>query len=188
MEDTEVFIAGLYMYPKEFKSWAKLVSYSAAILDIIGSDLYGSGPAYKEIYKMGETIIKYQKDTIAKNINNLINMTFQTSSQTYVAKAINSYFMPSETAHAILEKHPEVDIAVCYYEQSPGVYKYSLRSRKDSDVKVNEICKWFGGGGHPSAGGFVYDVHTKYPHCLVVKDTQSYKFIYRKSNSVSLAG
>lgn len=180
---TEEVTAGLYMYPRSFESWSNLVGYY--IKD--GKLEPSPSTKYKEIVTMGETILKYQKDTIDKNINNLMNMEFENKDKTYKAKAINSYFLPSETAHAILDKHPEVDIAVCYYEMTPGVYKYSLRSRKDSDVKVNDICAWLGGGGHPSAGGFVVNTWKVIPNCVITKDESKFRFIHRPSDAVGLA-
>ena len=42
-------------------------------------------------------------------------------------------------------------MAVFLYEQEPGVYKVSLRSREKVDV--SRVAQYFGGGGHVRAAG-----------------------------------
>ena len=44
-----------------------------------------------------------------------------------------------------------VEVAVFLYEQEPGVYKVSLRSREKVDV--SRVAQYFGGGGHVRAAG-----------------------------------
>lgn len=186
MEDTEAFHAGLNMIPKTLESWSRLLSpsfydgkYESPNPEIVGG-------FYKEIFMMGETILKYQKSEIAKNIANPFDIEFVESvNRIYKGKAINNYFMPSETAHAMLDKFPDIDFACCYFEVSPGIYKYSIRGRKDG-VKVNTLAGWLGGGGHPSAAGFTYNKWGSYPTCLVTMDEKKKTFTYRKDHTVSL--
>lgn len=53
-------------------------------------------------------------------------------------------------ADAVQEKYPETDI-ICMIDV--GNERVSLRARKEG-VTVNNIAKYFGGGGHPQAAGF----------------------------------
>lgn len=61
------------------------------------------------------------------------------------------YFAASEVAGELCEMNG-AHFGAAYFEVSPGVWQYSLRSRGGFDV--SEIAKQFGGGGHLAAAGF----------------------------------
>jgi len=62
-------------------------------------------------------------------------------------------FMISDTLHMALEKYPECDYAVAYFDL-PDKRVYSLRSRSGGYVDVSAVAKRYGGGGHKHAAGF----------------------------------
>jgi hypothetical protein len=69
------------------------------------------------------------------------------------------FTVANEVAATLLEQHDDVFASVvwCY---NGTQYYYSLRSRKASHAKhidVSAIALSFGGGGHPSAAGFLRD-------------------------------
>jgi oligoribonuclease NrnB/cAMP/cGMP phosphodiesterase (DHH superfamily) len=69
-----------------------------------------------------------------------------------VVRACNATTLTSETAHALLEAHPE-DEYVATYRFVSGKIVVSLRGR--GTVDVSEIAKQYeGGGGHKNAAGF----------------------------------
>jgi len=45
--------------------------------------------------------------------------------------------------------------AVGWHQIADGTFKYSLRSRPDSDFDVGKLAERFGGGGHKHCGGFI---------------------------------
>ena len=65
------------------------------------------------------------------------------------------WFVASDLAHALLERHPGAPFAAVWYE-SYGGRTYSLRSTDDR-VDVCEVASALGGGGHRNAAGFRID-------------------------------
>jgi oligoribonuclease NrnB/cAMP/cGMP phosphodiesterase (DHH superfamily) len=65
--------------------------------------------------------------------------------------AVNSTTFFSEVA-GDLSDQPDIDFGCAYFQREDGRWQYSLRSHKG--CRVNDIAKWFGGGGHPAAAGF----------------------------------
>ncbi|MEO0797414.1 MAG: hypothetical protein AAFX93_19860 [Verrucomicrobiota bacterium] len=70
-----------------------------------------------------------------------------------LAVVVNSPIFRSEIGSALLEKCPEADLALCWWEHN-GIRHYSLRSRGADECDVGKIAENFGGGGHPQAAGF----------------------------------
>lgn len=73
------------------------------------------------------------------------------------APAVETEFMPSETAEVMLQRNPDAScVAVFHHSTSreglPAT-KFSLRSRGDFDV--SKMAKAEGGGGHAAAAGFM---------------------------------
>lgn len=70
--------------------------------------------------------------------------------------AVNSPLHQSEVGHALLERYPDADFAVVYFDhQKAGgewVRTYSLRAERGFDVGA--LAAGFGGGGHKAAAGF----------------------------------
>jgi oligoribonuclease NrnB/cAMP/cGMP phosphodiesterase (DHH superfamily) len=74
--------------------------------------------------------------------------------------AVNSPLYRSEIGHALLEKFPDSDFSVVYYDTETAdrtwLRTYSLRSEKGFNVAA--IAEAFGGGGHHSAAGFTVTI------------------------------
>ena len=70
----------------------------------------------------------------------------------YRVPIVNATAHWSDVGHAMLEKFSDAPFVGAWYEDSEGVRRWSLRSRKDFDVSV--VAKKLGGGGHPQASGF----------------------------------
>ena len=66
------------------------------------------------------------------------------------------YYLGSDTAHALLDRHPEVTFAMAYFIKGDGTVSCSCRSRGDFDV--SEFAQSMGGGGHAAAAGFTIPV------------------------------
>lgn len=76
---------------------------------------------------------------------------------TYTIGMVNvPYYLGSDTAHTLLERHPEVTFAIAYFIKGDGTVSCSCRSRGDFDV--SEFAKSMGGGGHAAAAGFTIPV------------------------------
>lgn len=70
------------------------------------------------------------------------------------------YFLASEIAERIYTKTPaELSPFVAVHYEQDGRLKYSLRSRQDSNVNLEEVAKQFGGSGHFHAAGFRVNIH-----------------------------
>lgn len=63
----------------------------------------------------------------------------------------------SELVGHLAEKHP---FAIGWFQRPDGKYQFSLRSRGDGGVNVNEIAKRYGGGGHRNAAGFTIEKYS----------------------------
>jgi len=62
------------------------------------------------------------------------------------------YQNASEMAGVVLEKNPDCNFSVGWFQRADGRVQFSLRSRSDFDVSV--VAKQYGGGGHAGAAGF----------------------------------
>ncbi len=74
----------------------------------------------------------------------------------------NSPIMQSEIGEYLLNAHPDAPFVAIYFDPSPTVRKWSLRSRSDR-FDVSRLAKKFGGGGHPAASGFTQSIQTEPP-------------------------
>jgi oligoribonuclease NrnB/cAMP/cGMP phosphodiesterase (DHH superfamily) len=66
---------------------------------------------------------------------------------------VNSPVLRSEIGNALAEKSPSGIAAVYFYDGPQNQYEVSLRSVKDVDTSF--IARYYGGGGHKNASGFV---------------------------------
>lgn len=67
---------------------------------------------------------------------------------------VNSSCLMSELGHELLDRFPEAQIAVIYWQRSDRKWQWSFRSRKDGP-DVSKLAEQHGGGGHPNAAGCV---------------------------------
>ena len=65
---------------------------------------------------------------------------------------VNASENQSELGEAMCLAYLDSPFSVSYCDRPDGKRSYSLRSRNGFDVST--VCKAFGGGGHPGAGGF----------------------------------
>ena len=75
---------------------------------------------------------------------------------------VNSPIMQSEIGEYLVNTHPESPFAAIYFDVSPTVRKWSLRSRGNG-FDVSRLAKQFGGGGHPGAAGFSQSIQSQPP-------------------------
>lgn len=68
----------------------------------------------------------------------------------FSAGVVNTPLHSSFVGHEILQRNPDIDIAILWYSAN-DVVRVSLRSR---DVDVAKIASVYGGGGHKLASGF----------------------------------
>jgi len=105
-----------------------------------------------EIVKSGGAVLMYQSQIVDSHIRNARDGEVLG----YKVKSVNATSLFSEVAGELARDMP---FGVAWFKRKDGKYQFSLRSRGDSadgviPVKVNEIAKQFGGGGHPQAAGF----------------------------------
>lgn len=131
------FTIALRSFPQTFAEW-----------DILAR----KGPSY--LIGEGVAILRYYRQIIE-----LMKKTaYEANLGGHSCMAANvPYFAASEVANEI---GPEDTFGLTYFEDSPGCWKYSLRSRGNFDVSA--LAKLYGGGGHAKAAGFSSDkpVHT----------------------------
>lgn len=131
-EDTKKFSAALRIYPMEFAVWDKLISGWGKLVD--------EGDAVLRAHNAN--IAKFMADAYVDEIDG------------HRVPVVNvPYHYASDTAHALLAKHPEAPFTACWFKRGDGMIQYSLRS-EDSRADVSEIAKKFGGGGHRNAAGY----------------------------------
>ena len=75
---------------------------------------------------------------------------------------VNSPIMQSEIGEYLVNTHPESPFAAIYFDVSPTVRKWSLRSRRNG-FDVSRLAKQFGGGGHAAAAGFSQSIQSQPP-------------------------
>ena len=80
----------------------------------------------------------------------------------HLIPVVNSPIMQSEIGEYLVNTHPESPFAAIYFDVSPTVRKWSLRSRGNG-FDVSRLAKQFGGGGHPAAAGFTQSIQSQPP-------------------------
>ena len=75
---------------------------------------------------------------------------------------VNSPIMQSEIGEYLVNTHPESPFAAIYFDVSPTIRKWSLRSRRNG-FDVSRLAKQFGGGGHAAAAGFSQPIQSQPP-------------------------
>lgn len=104
---------------------------------------------------MGSNVLKANDAMVKQQVRDL-QVFAELGYHRYTHFACNASVLPSETADYIL-KEMDVDFAAIYYLDGHNV-KFSLRSRPGSDIDVNQVAIYFGGGGHKNAAGFTISV------------------------------
>lgn len=129
---TKQFSAALRTYPMAFETWSKI----AADPDFLVEE--------------GEAILRAHNANIDKFI---ADAYFDVIAGQRVPVVNVPYHYASDTAHALLQRHPSAPFTACWFRRADGMVQYSLRS-EDSRADVSEVAKQFGGGGHRNAAGY----------------------------------
>lgn len=153
-EDTREVMAGLSVLKNEPETW-----YAAIGLDSAGSvrDIEHRMETYRQhCLSIGQCILTRDATIIDALLKNNVRTMKQLVKLTYGVVNIPRQFT-SDAMSTLLGSRPDLDFAVGYYRDGEGIFHYSMRGRKGSDVDVSEICMKYGGGGHKDAAGFKYD-------------------------------
>lgn len=103
-------------------------------------------------FDKGRVVVQQQNRIVNSHVERIEKFTYNFEGRDYQYGIVNGTYYQSFIGAKILEEHPDLDFSVIYMFIGTEV-KYSLRSRKDSDVNVAKIAEVYGGGGHPSAAG-----------------------------------
>lgn len=111
---------------------------------------------FESIINIGKQIIIFIKQ---QNINTIEKNGFECklicnsikNFDQYKIFCVNTEFQNSLTFESVKDKY---DIFIAYSINKSGNFVYSLYTF-NKYINVAEICKYFGGGGHPGAAGFV---------------------------------
>lgn len=122
--------SALMSYPMDFQTWTGL-----------------SLLRWQELSREGGAILRYQEKVTDSHVRNA-RKGKMLGHEVYIVNATSLY---SEIAGELCKKGP---FGVCYFRRLDGKYQFSLRGRDETGIKVNDIAKRFGGGGHPMAAGF----------------------------------
>jgi nanoRNase/pAp phosphatase (c-di-AMP/oligoRNAs hydrolase) len=112
-----------------------------------------------DLTRSGSAILSYQSSLVeriasASVVESLDSLYGHPLGRSYNVVSVNSGVLESEVGDALLHKFPDAHFALIWYRTKEGKTKVSLRSEKGK-TDVSEIAKFFSGGGHPSASGFV---------------------------------
>lgn len=129
---TRQFSAALRTYPMAFETWDKI----AEDVDMLVEE--------------GEAILRAHD----ANIDKFIADSYFAEVGGFHVPVVNvPYHYASDTAHALLQRHPSAPFTACWFRRGDGMIQWSLRS-EDSRQDVSEVAKKLGGGGHRNAAGF----------------------------------
>lgn len=133
MPETEAICAALWHKDMDFVLWDQLAN---------------DPESFRRLRYQGKMIIKVRDD----NIRQANKGAFTATIDGHRCVVVNTPIHVSEAAHALLDKFPDCEFAVCFRLQDDGQWRWDFRSRKDG-FDVSTIAEMFGGGGHPSAAG-----------------------------------
>lgn len=128
LPETHEITAALGSYPMDFAAWSGLTIASLA--------------------DEGAAILRFRNQTV----ESIVGYARWGDVGGYRVPVVNATAHWSEVGAAMLAKFPEAPFVGAWFEDSEGIRRWSLRSRKDFDV--SEVAKALGGGGHPQASGF----------------------------------
>jgi oligoribonuclease NrnB/cAMP/cGMP phosphodiesterase (DHH superfamily) len=111
-----------------------------------------------KLIDIGNTLLQQQKQIVEAAVPKTVKVV---RFNKYNAGILNTGEFVSEKGAAICEdKTLNVDLAIMWFVTKDNQVILSMRSHKDSGVNVAELCKAFGGGGHPNAAGCRVDFKT----------------------------
>lgn len=119
----------------------------------IMNKLHSNGVVHKEIWSSMHAVMLQD----LKRENTLLEKTIVQDGLAYIFLSLNECIQSGYTYYDlhrlpdILRDCQDIEIAFVLFEEKPGLYKCSMRSKV---VDVNELLKEFGGGGHKNAASF----------------------------------
>lgn len=126
--------AAIQSYDKSFDRW----------------DVWAQAPNLWDLIHEGGAILRARERMIASMLLN----AYVTDVGGFQVPVVNvPYQYASDSAHVLLQMHPEAPFAAAWFRRADGKIQYSLRS-ENTRQDVSEIAKSFGGGGHRNAAGF----------------------------------
>lgn len=131
------------------------------IKDPLWDDLIADGTIWGEhidqIVSAGDIIGQYINGSICPMIGRnmqIIKVVLESEAERFYfhnCAVINSSWGNSALFGKNGEGYKDFDLCIKYFQNKNGDYTYTIYSDK---FDVTPICKFFGGGGHPGAGGF----------------------------------
>lgn len=132
LPESKIYNAFLKTLPFDFEVWDTLE-------DLQHSDISKLGMVALSAQKREIEYLLKTNDVITRNLEDI------------PAKIINYQgTLCSKLGEALYQDAP---MSVCWFINGDKAF-FSVRSNKNSNIDVSEICSKFGGGGHRSAGGF----------------------------------
>ena len=119
-----------------------------ATWDNIARD-FETAEGYLRAVEAGKAILRSKQ----QDVRRIAQLAYVGEVGEHRVPVVNSSIMQSEIGEYLVNAHPESPFAAIYFDVSPTVRKWSLRSRGNG-FDVSQLAKQFGGGGHPAAAGF----------------------------------
>lgn len=140
----------------EVQAWLKVQDRTLDRTVELLDELEGKN-AISNIAVQGAAMLQYQTNMVAQIANQakMVELHVQYPfTASYVVPAVESVVLQSEVGHKLYSQYPDAPFAIVYQRIHNDKWKYSLRT-ENGRIDVRKIAEAFGGGGHPSAAGFV---------------------------------
>lgn len=149
-------------FSKEVTEYIKITPFTFSDYSNLSDKLKNN---FDRVVEIG-TYLRIQTEKIVNELAKLRSLnsyTHKLTGKNYVVSVVNAPGQfASDLGNHLCDTLP-IDFAAIFYINEKGQYSYSLRSSsKTSNVDVSEIAKYFGGGGHRNAAGFVSDIQIWY--------------------------
>jgi oligoribonuclease NrnB/cAMP/cGMP phosphodiesterase (DHH superfamily) len=109
----------------------------------------------RKFYERGAKLLEIDKEVVNRICKNALRAELICGKVRHPVICVNVNFMQSEVGATLLGNNPDINIAMIYrYDLFNDEWTISLRSNNLANVE--EICKYFNGGGHFCSGGFTY--------------------------------
>ena len=141
----------LYENVFEFQYGLRIEDYSITELSNLIQSSIKDKKIINNIIENGKLIIKYEdnQNKLFKHI--CFNSDIEFLNQKYKAICINAPFGNSQKFKHIINDNHDL---MCVFNFNGTSYKVSLYTEKDN-IDCGKIAKYFGGGGHRQAAGFI---------------------------------
>lgn len=138
---TEEVSLALFCYPYEFQVWDELFDRDFTLLR-----------------QEGIALTRKQKLDTAQIAQRARRTTFEGLE----VLLVNTPIFQGEVSDQLLKANPDIALVICYADTKEGFCYCSMRSRKSRSYDINKIAEKFGGGGHPSAAGFLIECEDRF--------------------------